>query len=262
MSSGSIRYYAESKELELKEFKMDHIRPEVEEITIKTENSDQLMVAILSFKDGCSKEQAVGIGDELVNILFDRISVEQNIPIGELRREISVWNIDESTIHSSNEIGISCTFEVIKSLSENSLNKLKERLQADCERNFYFSSYRFAVRQKDLIAKFMLLYNLLLAIVGDNQKKADELIEKYQPNVQKTQSPHNQNISETIYTRLRNEIAHKREGCFPEKTRNEINSLVGNFQFILKQAVLDFSEETYVQNTTDSRQLENAPDPC
>jgi hypothetical protein len=92
----------------------------------------------------------------------------------------------------------------------------------------------------------MSLYHLLFVISGDDQKKADEIIKKHQPDVKETISPHKKDKKmkhedklETSYTRLRNEIAHKREGCSPEKTRNEIDSYVNKFQNIVKQAVLE-----------------------
>jgi hypothetical protein len=130
--------------------------------------------------------------------------------------------------------------------------ELKEKLQSgDQERNFLFSSYRFAIRQEDSIAKFMFLYNLLLVIAGDDQKKADELITKYEPEVTKTESPRKKRngeaIIETIYTRLRNEIAHRHETSCPESTSDEVKSLVGQFGFIINQAVLDFSEKICIE---------------
>ncbi len=252
MSSGYIRYYAESNRLILQEFTVDNIHPEVEKIAIKTENSDQLMVVIISFRDSCTKEKAVIIGDELINILFDRIAVEQAVPIGEPRREMWIPSCgpNESLIHLNNPIEISCNLQSVRELSPNCMDiiELKEKLQSgDHERNFLFASYRFAIRQKYPIANFMFLYNLLLVIVSDNQKKADELIIKYEPEVTKTESPRKKRngeaIIETIYTRLRNEIAHRRETSCPESTSDKVESLAGQFQFLIKKAVLDFSEK-------------------
>jgi hypothetical protein len=158
MSSGSIRYYAESKGLELQEFKVDNIHPEVEEITIKTENSDQLMVAIISFRDGCTKEEAVIIGDELINILFDRIAVEQNVPIGEPRREVWIPSCgpNESLIHLNDRIGISCNLQLARVLPSDCMDviELKEKLQSgDQERNFLFFLVPFCYKTRRFNSK-------------------------------------------------------------------------------------------------------------
>jgi hypothetical protein len=90
----------------------------------------------------------------------------------------------------------------------------------------------------------MFLYNLLLVIAGDDQKEVEKIITKYEHNVEKKEHTREWKgkiitTTETVYTRLRNEIAHKRKECFPEKTKSEIDFYINNFQGIVRKAVLE-----------------------
>jgi hypothetical protein len=247
MSSWTIRYSAESNGLKLQEIRVSNEHPKIEEITINTDSSCKLLVAEISFKDGCTQEEAIEIGDNLINIFFDQLSIEYDISIGTTERFLrkntakQTGNYGEVVIQPFLISGYGSS---IYTPSEEQLNTIKDSLEkARWERNINLQLYRSCIAQKDSVSRFMFLYNLLSVIADDDQKIADEIITKYEPEVEKKESPRKKRngeaIQETIYTRLRNEIAHKRAGSFPEKTRNEINSYVNKFQRIVKQAVLE-----------------------
>lgn len=244
MSSGTVRYHAVSQGLHLEKIKLPLGTPEVEEISIKTANYDRSVEVNITFGDEFNVD-AINHIDNIVDILLDRISVECNKPIGEAVR--GMWipapKDGETPMPLEERIGASCKMEIIVSPSEVELESLKEKLlNYNQLEGLYLSQYRFSIRQEDTVAKFMFLYNLLLSINGDKQKKVDEFIRVCNPEVPQTKSPLRKGdkvIMETVYTRLRNEVAHIRADVVPELTAKEIEANVGEFQRIVNKAVLE-----------------------
>jgi hypothetical protein len=71
--------------------------------------------------------------------------------------------------------------------------------------------FSFANSEREAISRYSYLYNVMLQICGDKQANVDMQIMDIKPSTVQTVSPKNGKY-ETIYTRLRNELAHKRDG--------------------------------------------------
>ena len=56
-----------------------------------------------------------------------------------------------------------------------------------------YSAYRFAGNQKDHVARFMFLYNILLQLKGDKQQQVDDFIRSELPSVPESPRPPEQN---------------------------------------------------------------------
>ena len=84
----------------------------------------------------------------------------------------------------------------------------------------------------------MLLYWILLQLNNDKQQQVETQIKRFEPTVPRTPSPKN-NEPETIYTRLRNELAHSRDGVAPQKTWCEIQTQVGGLAEIVKKVLVE-----------------------
>jgi hypothetical protein len=243
MNSWIIRYSAESTGLKLQEIKLHNNHPKVEEITISTDDSCKLIIAEITLKDICNEEEAIEIGDKLINVLLDQIAIEYDISTGNAERYSCNKKVQQEGNHldlcmlpfSFSSCGTSNT------PLENQLNTLKDRLKkVPIEININLQKYRSCLSNKDTIAKFMLLYNLLLVIAGETQAKAEELIVEYEPEAENTKMLNEFTKKlETVYTRLRNEIAHSKKGCSAEKTRSEIDFCINKFQEIVRKAVLE-----------------------
>ena len=104
------------------------------------------------------------------------------------------------------------------------------------ELTMYYHQFAFANAEVDAISRYSFLYNLLLQISGDNQKKVDQVILAVDPNCEQSTSPNN-NKPETLYTRLRNELAHKREGVRYTETKNSIEEKVDDLSLITKEII-------------------------
>lgn len=75
----------------------------------------------------------------------------------------------------------------------------------------HFSHVRSARLSVGPVEEFMHLYAILLIFHNDFQKDVDKFVVSIEPGVQQTKNPNSLKL-ESVYTRLRNEFAHKRGG--------------------------------------------------
>lgn len=94
-----------------------------------------------------------------------------------------------------------------------------------------------AATVKEPIGRFISLYTLMLHHCNDNQKELDKAVMDIDPTVAEFPSPVGKNY-ETIFTRLRNELSHKRDGVNMIETHNQVRANVGRFEYIVKAHVL------------------------
>ena len=88
------------------------------------------------------------------------------------------------------------------------------------------------------------MYNLLLMVLGDNQKDVDDFIMHEAPSTPQTPSlrPHaNPGELETVFTRLRNELGHARGGVNLDKTKIEMAMCVRELAALTKKAIQSHS---------------------
>jgi hypothetical protein len=84
----------------------------------------------------------------------------------------------------------------------------------------------------------MQLYNLLLRFFEDEQLQVDNFIRREEPTVQETRDPRpGRSNMETVYTRLRNEFAHRRLGVNIENAKFEMVQQVGGLSSLTKRAI-------------------------
>ncbi len=81
----------------------------------------------------------------------------------------------------------------------------------------------------------MHLYRLLLELAGDKQKAVDRLIVRMEPSVPQSASPHGG--TETVYTRLRNELGRKRAGARMEATKKAMAEQLPALRRVVRAAV-------------------------
>ena len=108
------------------------------------------------------------------------------------------------------------------------------------QKDLYLSLFRFAIYQTDHVARFMFLYNLILFMNKDDSFKVDRQIYQIDPKVEKTPipDPRGKTKTETIFRRLRMEIAHGRKKDL-SRTRQEIEENVSHLQTIVREAILN-----------------------
>lgn len=242
MTTGTISYYALLNGLELDEIELSNAHPKIDKIKIKTENSDRISI-IITLSGVYSSKEAGSIGSEIVNIILDRLSIEFDIPIEEPHCSGMSLPIDESGkkhIVTGSFVALNDIIAGDIKPGQERIKDLIQELEAETPpRNHHLSLYRFSAKQKDPLARFMFLYNILLQLNGDSQKDVDAFIKTCDSGAPQSPRPDKPKIIETIYTRLRNEIAHRRDTVLPEDTAKEIMDNVAAFQSIVKTAILN-----------------------
>ncbi|MDB9488679.1 hypothetical protein PN492_19355 [Dolichospermum circinale CS-537/01] len=120
-------------------------------------------------------------------------------------------------------------------------SEIKSLLEQDnLNRFIYCDLFCFAIELTDPISKFMILYYIILDLCNDNQDDVDQFIISFEPNVP-TNPPYRtrrSGVSETIYTRLRNQIGHARRGTTMEHTRSEMATNLKGLIAIAKELII------------------------
>jgi hypothetical protein len=94
----------------------------------------------------------------------------------------------------------------------------------------------FACSVPEPIGRFIALYSLLLTVGNDRQADVDRLILTIEPTTHQTASPKTGQL-ETLYTRLRNELAHDRQTATLFSTHEEIQLHLKRFEWIVKSII-------------------------
>jgi hypothetical protein len=113
-------------------------------------------------------------------------------------------------------------------------NKMKKKYDLASLQMYYDSATVI-----EPIGRLISLYALLLHKFSDTQKKVDEAILYVDSTVSQFRSPRNAKVNETIFTKLRNELSHKRDGVSILKTHNEVKSNIDRFERMVKKLVLE-----------------------
>jgi hypothetical protein len=130
---------------------------------------------------------------------------------------------------------------LVLGLGPSATAKLKTDLDDPAPRGEnYFVLFRAAQRSESAVERFLLFYALLLLIVvrgPDEQRVVDAFIRREEPLVPETRRPDKPQIKETIYSRLRNEIGHKRQNANIAQTRAEIEGRVDSLARLVQRAI-------------------------
>ena len=128
------------------------------------------------------------------------------------------------------------------SLGPEARDILKEFLEeSESPKDVLYSLYGLGLQQVSPIAQFMILYNIVLTLYNDSQKDVDAFIEKNEPGVTRTPSPKITGYLETTYTKLRNEIAHKRASVDLRSTSTEVKAVLPRLIQHIGKAIEDLA---------------------
>jgi hypothetical protein len=116
------------------------------------------------------------------------------------------------------------------------------RLKAELEQaappgGHNYGLFRSARQSMSPVEEFMHLYHLLLMLYNDKQPLVDAFVMSEEPSVPRTADPRNRRRMETIYTRLRNEFAHRRAGVNLDDTKREMALRLNGLIKITKRAI-------------------------
>jgi hypothetical protein len=115
---------------------------------------------------------------------------------------------EDGVLNLGNTIGFFCRAAMVSVLGPQSTAELQDALaRHDFPGDAHLATFRAALGCSDPIGQFLCLYGILMTVAGDDQKAIDTLIELHEPGQVRTPRPDKPHIQETVYTRLRNEVA-------------------------------------------------------
>lgn len=130
--------------------------------------------------------------------------------------------------------------EVTKAVQPEPIKALLESAPLPGEHNYSF--LRHAMQSRSLVEEFTNLYTILLNFYNDSQLDVDAFIVSEDAGVPQSQQPPKPGQkkpprNETIYTRLRNELAHRRQGVDMANTKAEAVNRIGGLRALVKRAI-------------------------
>jgi len=189
----------------------------------------------LFFLSGCEIKHKLQKGNDIVSKILDILSFEYKSEIKQakiIEKKIVNFNEDHSDLYSFMTI-------TKPSVTKNQLSTIINKYNNN---NLYIELYRIAINENNPIASFMFLYNILLNVTSNNGRERQDLVKIYIknnfPETEFTQNGFN-GKQESTFTRLRNEIAHKRNDSNFKTTKKEIRNNLKQFKKIVKKAIID-----------------------
>lgn len=241
-NKGTIRYTASISGVKLPNpLELLSGDKKVEKVFITTEN-DTNISATFTLTDVYTDKEATSLTKNVADLLFDRIAFKLSCVIGFPRCD--GWSLpkQDGTKHVvvSSFVFVYDIAEATLIPGEKTQNELLTFLNkpySDIDRLLPY--FRFSISQKDPVSKFLFLYNLLLMLNQDKQANVDASILAANPNTPVTPHPFKREAMETIYTRLRNEVAHTRANVNQKQTVEEITNNVDGLRVIVTSALND-----------------------
>jgi len=216
----------------------------VERLRLEVDDAGKLTIHCEALDpQGRDEAEAQSLARETVEQVLDRLALNFGSAVAESRLvSCQVYSSTGDDIHDQLDVRDSVTEtvrlqpeRVTKALSNSASLTPRHRL------------YRLACVQTDPTTRFLLLYQLLLLIHRDSQKQVDEFILARIPGTPHSPGPilrpGASPRSETVYTRLRNELAHVRKGSDGKTpvstaaTIREVEQWVGQLQDLVRAAL-------------------------
>ena len=239
MKTGTATCVARVSGILLDPIEVSFGHPCIETYSLQTQGEHRILVNY-KLKNVESQEHLEQLVGETIRNILDKIAFELEIAMGEPYLESAAIDLDENGnkhLLLNETIHISCDMDAVIELGSKRRKDLRAFLEAQTASvDIQMSQFRFAISQANPVSRFMFLYNILLALHGDKQANVDAYVLTEEPGTSQSSSPMGKG-TETIYTRLRNEVAHVRKGAVPEKTFNEIKANVSTFQSLVKKGV-------------------------
>ena len=213
----------------------------------------------IHFGPVCSMEQIEDIGNTIKDDILDMLSLILKTKINELNRigsglapRIGERGIVHSVLPFSFEIaahGRTGTWR----LSDYNIREIRDALLKipKGKPRYLIRLFRYAINADDPVIQFLFLY-LILYQMYENQDEVDRTILRFAPNILLSKKPARKSgkakrlspkiSTETVFTRLRNEIGHGREVDL-ELTRREIMTNLDEFKAIVHTTLKSIFEE-------------------
>lgn len=243
MLNGTVQFSApvENNPIEFDEVKLLGRASEVSDVNLRADSANGISVFV-NVSNVSSEQDGVAIALGEVEAILDTLAFERRLAIGRPRLSSQAFE-DESqspatkSISSGVTLHLSCsTTTLVRATAETIEDLITNSAPAA---SIHKQMFRSAIRSNGNVERFMHFYNLLMMLHGDHQGRVDAFIRQHEANVSESQSPHHKaGVMETIYTRLRNEISHHRQGVDLEETKRSMSDHVGRLLEHVRDAIV------------------------
>lgn len=212
----------------------------IEKIEIESPNGAEIQATVY-ISAVTTDENARVIATRLITSVLDRLSFIHNLAIGpssitsSILTPLDMQPSEMVHIHTADTLIFGGEVTAIASISSSTIKGALECGTYPGEN--WYGLFRSALQSESPVEKYMHLYNILLTLSNDEQKQVDEFVRDQEPMV--FQSPHPKFVGtmETIYSRLRNEFAHKRSGVNINDTKVAMAQRWINLAALTKRAI-------------------------
>lgn len=176
------------------------------------------------------------LATRVMGAVLTRVAYEYGIAVG-----AAEWTGDHFTtmgVHSFTSVvpcRVEATVNPFRGIDPADLRLKLEQPAPPGER--FFGMFCTALHSSSRVEEYMHLYQLLLMLFEDSQPDLDAFVVSQEPSVPRTGSPKKPGVSETVYTRLRNEFAHARRGVDLAATKAEMATRLGGLRELVKTAI-------------------------
>ena len=186
-------------------------------------------------------EEGRSLAAKVNKVALDRISFNHGIAIEDAREtddHFSPINPEPGVLYLSpgrfRVVGDSASFTVGIDPA-----RIKQELEETTHPGEqHYGLFRSARQSGSPVEEFMHLYNMLLMLFDDSQSDVDRFIVDQDPTVPQAQHPKKKmGVMETVYTRLRNEFAHIRDGVDLASTKEEMMMRLGGLLALVRRAI-------------------------
>jgi hypothetical protein len=241
MLKGSLTFIAKLKGhgLTIPKTEFNPKRSGVEKVELEGVDGQEIRATVY-IACAASKDNALSVAHEVTEVTLDRIGFLHRIAIG--IGECTDTALTEISPQPGMPVAEPGRYTIIGYPVTAIVGLNPVRLKAQLENvpqpgQQYFALYRAARQSTGPIEEFMHLYHILLMLCGDDQGSVDAFIRSRNPLVQQSPSPHKPKVMETVYTRLRNEMAHPRKGVDLNGTKEEMANRLGDLIAITQEMI-------------------------
>lgn len=240
MFKGAVTFVAEIKGngLKFESFEFNSNEAGVEKVEVVGQNGDEIRTTVY-LNSVASHDEGRALAAKVTKKALDRMSIRHNLAIEKTRMtedQFSPLNSKPGVLEVAVGSFVCCaelTGKLVLGIPPAELKAELEKPSLPGEDNF--GLFRSALQSTSPVEAFMGLYQILLMLY-DEQTKVDEFIRRKDPTVPQTCIPHKKAM-ETVYTRLRNELGHKRTDVNLDKTKAEMASRLGSLMALTAQAI-------------------------
>ena len=213
----------------------------VEKVVIESQSGFEILSTV-HLSGVVTERDGRAIANKVLTAVLDRIAFRYSLAI-EDSQIVSSWFDPvnpppgaEVQLHTGGLAIIGQQADLIVGIPAANLKTELERTTLSGEP--FFSSYRLALQSRSPVEKFMHLYSLLLRFFEDEQAKVDDFIRSQDSAVPQSPDPRpGHSNRETVYTRLRNEFAHRRSDGNMQDPKVDMEQHVGGLIGLVKQAI-------------------------